>query len=309
MRIDELFEAHLGPMDPIEDKKEFFKVIDKVKQSDIYKRLLKSMDDVTGSVAERNGTIMLKPKDVKTSSMSQKVYKVQRNGQLRISNGGNSWSIQARLKSPTPDKDLYTRYVNALEEIEKKYYKRLTTKSGLITVQGHQITTLVGLNFENCSSVLIKEAAIKDLTGLPAINNLIIQDCHELESLNGIQTKTKNVNISNCSRLTSLAGIPKNLNTLSILDLPNLSLSKVNEFVNSVKDELVLDQHYIGPILSVLKIKKINSIRTRGFGDGSKTMRAIVGILNKYHNPEGTGNIAACQTELMKNGFKEYAKL
>jgi hypothetical protein len=62
MLIHELFEAHLEPMDPIEDKEEFFKIIDQVKQSDVYIRLLKIMNDVSGSVANRNGTIMLEPK-------------------------------------------------------------------------------------------------------------------------------------------------------------------------------------------------------------------------------------------------------
>jgi hypothetical protein len=38
-------------------------------------------------------------------------------------------------------------------------------------------------------------------------------------------------------------------------------------------------------------------------------MKRVMAIIRKYQNPEGTGNIVACQTQLLKNGLKEYEKL
>jgi hypothetical protein len=52
------------------------------------------------------------------------------------------------------------------------------------------------------------------------------------------------------------------------------------------------------PILSLLKIKKLKNIIC-----DNEDVQAIV---NGHMQDK---NIAACQTELMKNGFKEYAKL
>jgi hypothetical protein len=217
--------------------------------------------------------------------------------------------IQFRLQSPLVHKDQsqYSIYINALEEVEKKYYKRLTKKSGLITIQGHEITTLEGIDFDNSSSVKIKDTSIKNLVGLPAIGNLHIPDCHELESLKGIQIKTKNIEISNCPKLKTLEGIPKNLNSLNLADA-EVSLHKINKYVNSIKNLLMLNRSYVGPILSVLKIKKIQIIMIRGSNPASKSMPFVGQLIKKYYSPDGNSNASACQTELMKNGYKEYAK-
>jgi hypothetical protein len=52
------------------------------------------------------------------------------------------------------------------------------------------------------------------------------------------------------------------------------------------------------PILRLLKIKKLKKI----IYDNADVQAIVNGHMQDK-------NIAACQTELMKNGFKEYAKL
>jgi hypothetical protein len=64
------------------------------------------MDDITGPVAKRNGTVMLKPRDKTSENLSQKIYKVQRHGQIRLSNGGSTnYSVQVTI-SASPQRSI-----------------------------------------------------------------------------------------------------------------------------------------------------------------------------------------------------------
>src|SRR5574343_726491 len=189
MLISELFEAtihNIGPMDPIEDKEEFFKIINQVKQSAVYKRLTKIMDDVSGSVAKRNGTIMLAPPGYK--EMTQGIYKIQRNGQIRISNDGKPWPQQARLKSPEPpNPDQYQRYIECLEEVEKKYKQRQRTEVLNKVLNGNHITDLRDIDLTDAITLSIKNAPhLKNLIGCPStVKTIRLQYCYGFESFEG----------------------------------------------------------------------------------------------------------------------------
>lgn len=315
MQINELFEAHLiGPMDPIDDKEEFFKIIDQVKQSDVYKRLMNIMNDVSGKVASRNGTIMLEPKN--GPKMSQNIYKVQRNGQIRIamaSSTNSSLTTQVRVKSPEPVADLYQRYINALEEVERKFAKRVKTASTERTLKGADIENLADINLDGIIYLTIERATIKNLIGCPiTVKRLVLSDCKYLESFEGCPEKLDKLSIIGIMDIFSFEHFPKKI-TESLYFGSSVyikSFSGINKFVKDLTGRITIPESFKGPILSLLKVKGIKDFDTHGWErNDTRPIRKVLNILTKNYQTDGSSNLIASQEELFKNGFDEYAKL
>lgn len=311
MLIHELFEAHLGAMDPIEDKEEFFKIIDQVKHSDVYIRLLKTMDDVSGSVANRNGTIMLEPRNGPTTS--QNIYKVQRNGQIRIATGNKEgFQTQARVKSPTPVADLYQRYINALEEVERKFTRRLNIAKADVTLSGSDIENLVDENLEGVKYLYLNAVAIKNLIGCPkSVIRISFNNCKYLESLEGCPEKLESLSFDGICDINSFEFFPKKI--VKDLDFRTLvkikSFTGINKYIKEIHGDVRIPESYEGPILSLLKVKGINDFKTTGWSKEERQISKMLKILRRYYRQDGTANLIACQKDLYDNGLDDYAEL
>lgn len=121
------------------------------------------------------------------------------------------------------------------------------------------------------------------------------------ETLTGIGVIHQFYTTGKLPLITSLEGIPRDVTgDLDLWDLDNLSYSQVDKYIDKV-GWLSVSEKYKGPLLSVLKIKEIQGFY---FQNSQHPLSKII----NYHLNNGR-NISACQTELMKNGFKEYAKL
>jgi hypothetical protein len=106
--------------------------------------------------------------------------------------------------------------------------------------------------------------------------------------------------------LTSLAG----LNIKSVdgaIDfslLLNLKLSNIHKHIKSLNGELVIPQHYKGPLLGVLNIANLKRVTVHTSGKEQPALD----IINDYIQ-SGNKDIIACQEELIEAGLKDYAKL
>ena len=118
-----------------------------------------------------------------------------------------------------------------------------------------------------------------------------------------------------CKGVTSLEGIPSTIQgTLDLSSFHNLSLSKIDKHIDSVKS-IIPPYNYVGPVLSLLKIKNFpqksiwfsSSWFTYADDKNSARTQKLREIIS-YHLANGK-NIIACQEELFKNGLDEYAKL
>ena len=101
----------------------------------------------------------------------------------------------------------------------------------------------------------------------------------DLTSLEGAPKKVGGYfNCSGNKRLTSLAGIHKH--------------------IKEIRGEFRCDSDLSGPVLGLLKIKKLRGVRLKD--------NKLAAILNKYL-PEG--DLIDCQQELIDAGYEEMAKL
>lgn len=92
---------------------------------------------------------------------------------------------------------------------------------------------------------------------------------------------------------------------VELYDFDGVSLKNIQKYFKTIVGKLVLPRWYDGPILSVLKINELKSIES-GHKQNQR-LNDICDIVNHYI--QTSGNVGACQTELFKAGFKEYAKL
>lgn len=109
--------------------------------------------------------------------------------------------------------------------------------------------------------------------------------------------------------ISSLEGItPDILGTCSLICLPNINFSHVNSHIKNCS-RVTIYTKYCGPLLSFLKIEKLQNVASTMFPGSEEEHRlsAAIEIVNKYLST--SRNISACQTELLRNGLKEFAKL
>jgi hypothetical protein len=86
-------------------------------------------------------------------------------------------------------------------------------------------------------------------------------------------------------------------------DFTNLSLSRIDKYIKSAKG-IVISETNKGPVLSLLKIKNLISVKTFSL---DKEIQQVIEILNHYLTT--SKDILSCQDELIDNGLSEYAKL
>lgn len=90
---------------------------------------------------------------------------------------------------------------------------------------------------------------------------------------------------------------------------PNSTLTNIEKLLINVNHlEINNVENLAGGLLGILKIKELNTLALQV---SKKTNLTKINQISKIISAhlKGDRNIAACQTELMKNGFKEYAKL
>ena len=106
--------------------------------------------------------------------------------------------------------------------------------------------------------------------------------------------------------LRSLEGItpiiPGNIN---LAPAHNLSYSKVDKHIKEIDGHLRISGQYVGPLLSFLKVKKLDYIMA-GVNPIDETDRACE-IISAHLQSDR--NIVACQEELFQNNLDMYAKL
>jgi hypothetical protein len=316
MKIAELFETRnfpeaSGPINP-DEIKEVAKVIQQVKQSDTYAKMLELFDDVTRPVALRNGTLTFKPKDGSDKKMVQGFYKVSRNGQIRLTNDSTQRPQHVRVSSPEPAVDLYDRYINALEEILKKFQRRNSIANRLVRITPRR-KSLQEIEFPDpTSSIEIHtNVALEDLKGCPAkiSAGMTIYDASVLKSLEGMPRRIGGtLTIQKCPNLTSLDGIAQYVNNVSLMQLPNIkSLSGIHKQIKQCNGWFSINDDCKGAILGLLRIPGIDHISSGGGWTVEKLtdLQRAVAILNMFLKSK---NILACQEKLIDNGLKDYAE-
>jgi hypothetical protein len=316
MKIQELFETRNFPEAPgpisQDEIKEVANVIQRVKQSSTYAKVLELFDDVTRPIALRNGTLTFKPKDGSDKHMVQGFYKISRNGQIRLTNDSTRMPQHVRVSSPEPVADLYDRYINALEDVLKKFEKRGRLQNANVIIPAHR-KSLQEYNFPDpTSSITInRNPYIEDLNGCPAkiSAGMTIYDASNLKSLEGMPRRMGGtLQIQQCNQLTSLDGIAQYVNNVRLSQLPNLkSLSGINKLIKRCKGYFSINEECEEAILGLLDIPGIERISfSGGWSRNNPTdlQRAVI-VLNDHLAGK---KILKCQRKLLDMGLIKYAK-
>jgi hypothetical protein len=85
-----------------------------------------------------------------------------------------------------------------------------------------------------------------------------------------------------------------------------ISLGNIHKTVKELDNLLTVSQHYAGPILGILMVKKLNKLDMSIVGSSTKSC-AVDRIMNKHLS--GDRDVMDCHEELTRAGLKEYAKL
>lgn len=113
-------------------------------------------------------------------------------------------------------------------------------------------------------------------------------------------------NLENFKALRSLEGItPIIPGHINLALAPNISYAKANKYFKEIDGILRISGQYVGPLLSLLKISKLNTVNC-GADANAKTNEACA-IISKHLQADR--NIIACQEELFQNNLDEFAKL
>ena len=322
MKIRELFtEANrVFPEPPgkisIDEIDEVKKAITKLKQSDTYQRMMELFVDVTRPVSLRNGTLTFEPKGENPHQMHQGWYKVNRNGQIRITNNSITNPSQTRLSSPLqPHPDLYTRYVNSLELIMKKYKKRRDGKDKEVVIPNY-IKSLEEFDFpEKVSSVTIRDNKfLKDLSGFPkhCTSSIVLENLPNLTSIEGLPSRiTGKMHIKECPELISLQGIPSVMEEVYLYKLPKItSFSGIHKLIKRCNGMFYINGDVTHSILGLLKIAGIEHIGTSlGWSKDERQpfgLRLAITIIKMYYENK---DIFGCQEKMIDAGLKDYAEL
>lgn len=322
MKISELFtEANrVFPESPgkisIDEIAEVKKAINKLKQSDTYQRMMELFVDVTRPVSLRNGTLVFEPKGENPHQMHQGWYKVNRNGQIRITNNSARNPSQTRLSSPLPpDPDLYTRYVNSLELIMKKYQKRREGKDKKVIIPDY-ITSLEEFDFpERVSSVTIKNNKfLKNLSGFPkhCTGSIDLETLPNLTSIEGLPSRIAGrMSIKECPELISLQGIPSVMREVYLYKLPKItSFSGIHKLIKRCNGMFYVNGDVTHAVLGLLKIPGIEYLGTTlGWSKGERQpLEQAIAIIKMFYESNNKDAVA-CQRKLIENDLDEYAEL
>jgi len=260
---------------PPVDKNELSNVLSQVRNSNEYKHIVsKYFKEITTPIQEKNGTLAF----ILKNGAGQ--YFIYSNGQLRTM----STDRLTKLNSPVPNEDLYTRYINCIIELENKVIKRLKKPTQDLKIEGLAITSLSELELpEQCKSLEIKNTNIKDLKSIPK----------HVESF---------FRLENNKSLSSLEGIAEHIGMIVILRCPKIdNLHNIHKQIKSMTRDFYFDDNIKSNVLGLILIPGIRQI----ISYGDKTAD-VAKILSKHIKSQ---DILECQEELIKNGFKEYAKL
>jgi hypothetical protein len=169
----------------------------------------------------------------------------------------------------------------------------------------HLVNGELPFQIDNCSIIQIYSPLIKSFKNFPKNINKgnLIGNC----KIN-FERQTSSAT-DEFHHITSLDGItPEIHGGYRFINLPNVSFHNVSDYIKSCQ-WCTISRTYSGPLLSFLKINGLTALNTGVFPQSEieeKALKAVT-ILNKYLTT--TRNISACQTELLRNGLKEYAKL
>lgn len=94
---------------------------------------------------------------------------------------------------------------------------------------------------------------------------------------------------------------------INLRNFPKLSLSKINTNITHCAGSITINDEYVGPILGVLKIRSLKMITCAEDSGLGTDLDNVLEIVSKYL--KGGKSIFDCQEELIKNGYKRYARL
>jgi hypothetical protein len=278
MKVEELLKEDNIPavrdLPPI-DKTELANVIKQVRNSNEYKTIIdKYFKEITSPIQEKNGTLAF----ILKNAVGE--YYIYSNGQLRTSSSDRL----TKLPSPTPNKDLYTRYINCVIELENKAIKRLKKPIDELKIIGQSISSLSELELpDECRAITIKNTNIRNLIALPKQINSFIR-------------------IENNKQLSSLEGISEYNGAILILNNPKIdNLHNIHKLIKSMTRDFYFDDEIKLSVLGLILIPGIREI----ISYGDKTAD-VAKILSKHIKSK---DILECQEELITNGYRDYAKL
>jgi hypothetical protein len=187
MRLDEIY-------DPIRkysyadsyknyDQAEINEVIKKVKESPEFLELTKHCPLISSSTQLKHGLLAFQ-----SPEYYRFTYDIDITGNIRANKGVNN---RTRIKSPEPSSDLYTRYINCINELSNKLLKKSERIKKSFNIYDLSIATEKVTNLNNfdlsevTNSIDLRNCNLTSLEGLPTKLNgsLDLFNNRKLESL------------------------------------------------------------------------------------------------------------------------------
>lgn len=166
------------------------------------------------------------------------------------------------------------------------------------------VTSLSQLNVLKTDSLSVQYSDITDCEGCPEAEILSLDHNYKLSSLKGITNTVSTLNLLSCTALKTVDEDLPNCTALRLSFSGIQTLSGIQKRCPKLESiNLTWCDNLSSGLLGLLRIPTLKEITA---DVGSNELLAVVGILNKHLKDK---NIGAAQTELFKNGLKEYAKL
>jgi hypothetical protein len=213
MRLDEIYDTirKYSYADSYKnyDQAEINEVIKKVKESPEFLELTKDYPLISSNAQLKHGLLAFN-----ASKDSYFTYDIDVTGNIRANKGVDN---RTRLKSPEPTSDMYTRYINCINELSDKLSKKSERIKKSFDIQDISIVNSKVTNLNNfdlsevTNSINLRNCNLTSLEGLPTKLNgsLDLFNNNKLQSLEYCSEKIgQNFDISD-TKITSLKYGPK----------------------------------------------------------------------------------------------------
>lgn len=293
------------------DKAETAKVLEKVIQSPEYKELNRIAPQGSSPRQLNNGLLAFNYGDM---FYDIDVHGNIRNRQKEPSSSWNDYGSRTRLKTIPADPDLYTRYINAINEVLDKIKKKDIRNEKTFDSYNTGLTTLTDIDMSKVTNSLrIGRNKLTSLEGAPTIlkGTLNLYRNEEVLSLEGCPIRIGrdlilggcNIDMSTIEKLPQTIGNLLDFSSSNITGLPGIGRKYVKQCKTiDLSGCIQLESHLLGLCL----VKGLNDIPFDRYGSTQKTCEVLRRFNNFIKRKE---DVLDVQEELIQAGYKEFAKL
>jgi len=296
MKISELLYEAKG--------QDYSPVIDQLEQTPEFREFSKYFDLTSTKIQRKNGSLQIstKPEVLK----EPRNFFVNVNGNIKVKNGYALIWVKAGYGAGTAGS--LEMYKNCLDTIHKHFTEWFTKrrKNAKYDFNNLNLKTLVGLTYPTT----IKEfscahnhlTSLEGAPSIPATGDFNCSDNLLTSPLTNTPPKCRIFSVQN-NKLTSFEGFTPEASYIHFYNNPFTSFSDVYKHVKSCGG-FTLPLVKTG-VLAFFKVKDCKSITFYNAPSGSDFARATV-IVN-WHL--ATGDLFACQEELIDHNLKDFAEL